>query len=311
LLDLGLTARMIDRRVVTRELVAVHRGVYRPAAAALTGHGRLLAAVLACGDGALGSHESAAWLWGLVEDEPLPTVSVFGSRRPSPSGVDVHRVKLAAAPSLRHGIPVVNPLRALLDLCVAAGAEDLVRAFDRGIAARLFTPEAVLAELDRWADVRRPGLRRLRTVVEGCGAVSIRSPSVLQNVFARLLARASLPPPVAELPVLRGRYRLDFAYPDVLLGFELDGCEHHGDWRAVERDHSRRRALARLGWTVFVYTAFDVWQRADQVVDEVRAELVSRGVRCAGTAAGGRRPPRRTPPPAPGTRAAARAPPSW
>jgi hypothetical protein len=307
----GGTPDLIKARLAGGAWVAVHRAVYRPAWAPLTDHGRLLAAVLACGEGALASHDAAAWLWGLA-DEPGEVVTVFGTRSPRPRGVSVVRSKLPAQPSERSGIPCTNPLRTMLDLAVNGSEGALVRAFDRGVAARLFSPEALTAELDRWAGVRRPGLGRRRRVLTDCGAVSMRSPSVLQNVFARLLARAGLPMPVAELPVLAGRYRLDFAYPEAMLAFELDGREHHEGWQAAERDHARRRILAHLGWTVLVYTAVDVWRRPEAVVDEVRAELVSRGVpgaRCEATAGGGRRRPRRTPRPDRESPGAERAPP--
>jgi hypothetical protein len=304
----GGTPDLIKSRLHSGRWLGVHRQVYRPAAAPLTDHGRLLAAVLACGPGALASHRSAAWLWGLA-DEAYPTVSTFDGRSPQPHGVTVHRVKLPAVPSIRHGIPVTNPLRTMLDLAVYGSEGELVIAIDRGMAARLFTPAALRAELDRWQGVRRPGLSALRALVDELRIVSTRSPSVLQNVFARVLARAGLPPPAPEVEVLNGRYRPDFAYPGVLLALELDGREHHQGWRETEADHRRRRHLAHLGWTVLVFTADDVWRRADDVVEEVRAELLSRGVRCAGTTGEGRQRPRRTRRPGPRTRAAERAPP--
>lgn len=303
----GATDSTFKTRVASGLWVAMHRGVYRPAAVPLTDHGYVLAAVLACGDGALASHWSAAWLWGLA-DEPCGSVTVFGTHDPRPRGVSVCRSKLPTPPSLRHGIPATNPLRTMLDVAAHSPVDELALALDRGIAARLFTPEAVAAEAARLP--ARQGLPALRAALDEITAVSVRSPSVLQNVFARVLARAGLPPPVAELPVLSGRYRLDYAYPDVMLAFELDGREHHGDWRATERDHFRRRVLARLGWTVLVYTSYDVWQRGDAVVEEIRGELTSRGVHCGGTAAGGRPPPPRTPRPGRGSREEERAPPS-
>ena len=287
--------------------MAVHRSVYRPASAPLTEHGRLIAAVLACGDGALASHSAAAWLWGL-DDYPSLVVSVFGTKSAQPRGVRVHRVKRAATPSQRHGIPVTNPLRTMVDLAAHASPEHLMIAVDRGVAARLFTPDALRAELDRSG--RLPGMPSLRAALDEIAAVSTRSPSVLQNVFARVLARAGLPPPVPEVPVLSGRYRLDFAYPDAMLAFELDGREFHEGWREVEADHRRRRLLAALGWTVLVFTADDVWRQPDRTVNEIREELLMRGVHCEETAAGGRRRPPHTRLPAPETRAEERAPPS-
>src|SRR5260221_4085717 len=64
LVELGLGRGAIDTRLRTRRFSSIHRGVYS------VGHGRLtmrstwLAAVLACGEGAVLSHRSAAALWG-------------------------------------------------------------------------------------------------------------------------------------------------------------------------------------------------------------------------------------------------------
>jgi hypothetical protein len=309
LLAVGLTPHMVNGRVRTGAFVRVHRGVLRPAWMPLSDHGRLLAAVLACRPGSLASHGAAAWLWGL-DEQPSCAVSVFGGRHPRPHGVAVHQVKLPAVPSLRHGIPVTNPLRTMLDLAVYGGGSELTRALDRGVAARLFTFDAVRAELDRWADVRRPGLPLLRAVLDDCGPVSMRSPSVLQNVFARLLRRAGLPPPVPEHEVMGGRYRLDFAYPDVLLACELDSAAFHSGWEETEADHRRRRVLARLGWTVLVYTADDVWREPESVVSEIHGELWARGVHCEERASVGNAPPPRTRRPGRGTPGAGPAPPS-
>src|SRR5436305_76474 len=57
----------IGHRVRIGRLHVVYRGVYAVGHRRLTGHGRWMAAVLACGLGALLSHGSAAALWGLLD----------------------------------------------------------------------------------------------------------------------------------------------------------------------------------------------------------------------------------------------------
>src|SRR3954452_19770706 len=56
----------IRRRLQHGRLHAVHRGVYAVGHRALSQEGRLMAAVLAGGSGAVLSHRSAAELWCLV-----------------------------------------------------------------------------------------------------------------------------------------------------------------------------------------------------------------------------------------------------
>jgi hypothetical protein len=62
LLGAGLTPSMIKRRVQAGRLHRIHRGVYAVGNPNLTREGHWMAAVLACGEGAVLSHGSAACL---------------------------------------------------------------------------------------------------------------------------------------------------------------------------------------------------------------------------------------------------------
>lgn len=64
--DLGLSNGHIHRASKASRLRRVHRGVYAVGHDRLSHHGLSLAAVLACGSGAVLSHRSAAWLWGFL-----------------------------------------------------------------------------------------------------------------------------------------------------------------------------------------------------------------------------------------------------
>jgi hypothetical protein len=66
LLALGMHPQAVKHRVSTGRLHAVHRGVYAVGRRDLSRNGELMAAVLACGQGAVLSHRSAAelWAWG-------------------------------------------------------------------------------------------------------------------------------------------------------------------------------------------------------------------------------------------------------
>lgn len=63
LLALGFDARAIEHRVARGRLHPAMRGVYAVGWPQLTVKRRWMAAVLACGDGAVLSHRSAAALW--------------------------------------------------------------------------------------------------------------------------------------------------------------------------------------------------------------------------------------------------------
>ena len=63
---LGLGERGVRRRVHVGRLRRLHRGVYAVGHGVLGREGRWLAAVLACGEGAVLSRRSAASRWGLL-----------------------------------------------------------------------------------------------------------------------------------------------------------------------------------------------------------------------------------------------------
>jgi predicted transcriptional regulator of viral defense system len=121
LLAVGAGRDMIDRALARGRLHSMHRSVYSlvpfPALPPLAPQ---LAAVLACGDAALLSHNSAAAAWGLrpsVNGDVHVTVigKETGRRRP---GIRVHRATALDPRDVRRyqGIPISSPARALLDI---------------------------------------------------------------------------------------------------------------------------------------------------------------------------------------------------
>ena len=92
---LGLGARAAQQRVQAGPLRRVHRGVYAVGGAVLPREGRWLAAVLACGPGAVLSHVSAAVHWNLLQ-----------LRRAAPGG---HRPRVSAQASRGSACTVLVP----------------------------------------------------------------------------------------------------------------------------------------------------------------------------------------------------------
>src|SRR5450759_5680981 len=90
---LGLRAGAVRARVAALHLHRIHRGVYSLVPPRLLGrHGRWMAAVLACGPGAVLSHRSAAALLGLrATDRSMIDVTVPRRATRSHTGLDVHR----------------------------------------------------------------------------------------------------------------------------------------------------------------------------------------------------------------------------
>jgi hypothetical protein len=78
--ELGLSDGAIAHRLAAGRLHRVHHGVYAVGHTMLVRRGRLMAAVLACGDGAVLSHAAAGALWELRASEAtIVDVTVPGS----------------------------------------------------------------------------------------------------------------------------------------------------------------------------------------------------------------------------------------
>ena len=113
---LGMGRRAVEYRTAIGRLHRINHGVYAVGRPALTIRGHWMAAVLACGPGAVLSHRSAAALWGVGRSGWKTDVTVPGDRR-GRGGIRVHRAKLQPADITTHdGIPVTTVARMLLDL---------------------------------------------------------------------------------------------------------------------------------------------------------------------------------------------------
>src|SRR3954469_22563524 len=97
----GLGRAGISERTKSGSLHRLHRGVYAVGHRAPSHHARWMAAVLACGEGAVLSHGSAAALWKLLNPPDGPNhVSIpTTSGRTSQRGIHLHRCPALREPS--------------------------------------------------------------------------------------------------------------------------------------------------------------------------------------------------------------------
>ncbi len=114
--SLGLTRQAIAARCQAHALIRVHQGVYFVGHAETTPLAIAEAAVLACGDRAALSHDSAAALWGLRKWPQIPEVSTaLYRRRP---GIRAHRTTTLtrADVTTRDGVRVTTVPRTIADI---------------------------------------------------------------------------------------------------------------------------------------------------------------------------------------------------
>jgi predicted transcriptional regulator of viral defense system len=166
LVELGMGTRGISDWVRTGRLHRLYRGVYAVGHDRLRLEGRWLAAVLACGPGAVLSHRDAAALWELRQsNSALIDVTVPSRngriRRP---GIRVHRSGRLRAEevTVRHGIPVTTVARTLLDLADVLGEQALRRAVTEAEYTNRFDLTAVNAAVQN--NPGRRGARLMRAV---------------------------------------------------------------------------------------------------------------------------------------------------
>jgi very-short-patch-repair endonuclease len=213
----------------------------------------------------------------MVSDLTLE-LSVPRRRRPRLRGVVVHRPgdTETLRPSVVRGIPVTDPLRALLDLAAVAAPETVAEALERALSCRLVSVKGVVAELERSTRPGRTGSLVLRRVLANRALWDRPPDSVLEPKFAALLRRRRVVRPVFQHVVRHeGRFvgRVDFAWPEHHLAVEVDGHDTHRTPTDLQRDLTRQNRLVAAGWTVLRFTWSDVVSHPDEVAATVRRQL--------------------------------------
>jgi very-short-patch-repair endonuclease len=273
LLELGYSEAAIGRAMAAGRLHRIHRGVYAVGHARLSKHGRSLAAVLACGRGAVTSHFSAGWLWGLFPECPiLPEVTVPG-RGHTRAGIRIHFAPALSREdrAVREGIPATSLARTLLDLAARIPSRRLERAIERSEQLRVFD----LGEIDDLLTrtTRHPGAKRLRRTL-----AAYRDPaftrSGLERAFLDLVRRAGLPRPAMNTFV--AGYEIDAYWERERFAVELDGYATHGTRAAFERDRIRQEDLKLAGIEMTRLTASRIDREPEAVVQRLTALLAAR-----------------------------------
>jgi very-short-patch-repair endonuclease len=248
--QLGLGQDAIDHRCRAGRLHRVHRGVYAVGHLGLGQEARWLAAVLACGDGAVLSHRSAGTLWGIRLGELFrPEVTHAEIRRLA--GVTGHRSDLADADRTIHrGIPVTSPARTLVDLAHLLDHDELTRALREAMFRRLYDPKAIQDALTRRPSKALKDLLTEATVTQ----------SMMEDRFLTICTRHRLPRPSTQHRI--GVKRYDFAWPQQRVVVETDSWLAHSTPYAFQADRSQTNALQLAGWLVLRFTWADLTRRS-------------------------------------------------
>jgi very-short-patch-repair endonuclease len=268
----GLSYDAVRSRVRAGRLHRLHHGVYAVGHTVLKREGRWLAAILACGDGALLSHRSAAAYWGLLQSAATRTDVTTPRRRAPNATIRLHRSRslIARDTDTHRGIPITSVARTLLDLAATVKPDRLERALAQAEHLELYDHRAITELL------ARANGHRGKTALTKATA---RAPKVTRSDWeARLLKLvrdAALPEPLVNLSLAapdHPRLEVDFCWPSYHLIVETDGWESHRTRAAFEADRRRDAALQADGYRVVRFT----WRTPDAVILERLRALFSR-----------------------------------
>jgi very-short-patch-repair endonuclease len=237
-----------------------------------------MAAVLACGKGAVLSHRSAAALWDLRPAPASVDVTVsHGGAIPRREKIDVHATRSLepAEITARHGIPCTSVARTLLDLASVVTSRVLDRALEQSMMLRLYDHRSVIEVLERANGRRGAGVLRRSLVRLTDEPPDTRSE--LERRLLELIRDSGLPRPVVNIRI--AGYEVDICWPDKSVIVEADGRRTHGTPQAFERDRQRDLELTNLGWRVIRITWRQVAERPEQIVATVRRLLGTNAAR--------------------------------
>lgn len=272
LLALGVSATTISRWVNEGRLVRLYRGVYAVGHANLSVNGRRMAAVLACGSGAVLSHLTAAAHWGLLRSSAAAIhISLPSHRTVRAQGrIRIHQTRLHPSDTAIHeSIPVTSPMRTLLDLAGVVSEARLREAIEQSERLQLFDRHELDSLIAR--NKRRKGLKALRRLLAELGDHPPDLRSAKEQDLLNLIRAAGLPIPVTNVYV--EDILVDAYWPKHDLVVELDSYGFHRSKAKFEEDRLNTEILQNAGHTVRRFSTDRLDQAPPGVIATLRAEL--------------------------------------
>lgn len=267
---------MIAKRLAAGLWVLVDHNVYRLAGTPASWNQRVLAACLA--GPAVASHRSAGVLWSLPGmSDQVVEVTALRHRRRKASDVIWHESFHLEERDVTEidGIPVTRAVRTFLDLAGVLTDDHLEEVLNEGIRRNLLSAPALWRRLEELGPLRR-GAGNARRALERHVPGQRPPDGVLETRYLQLIRCAGLPTgiPQYEVRLPNGqRAFIDFAYPELMLGVELDGDASHFGARRSRNDQTRENDLQAVHWRILRFDWDDVNRRPHYVINTVRTAL--------------------------------------
>ena len=244
LLNAGFNVNAIEYRLRIGRLHRLYAGVYAVGHRPPSPHARAMAAVLACGAGAVLSHQSAAVLWEIVPRRQ-GSIDVTARSYHRYGTIRSHRsTTLTRADITRHyGIPITTPARTLHDLARVVPSHSLTRAVNEA---------------------------RVRNLISDADFETGPTRSRLEDQFLRFIEKYDLPRPEVN-QIIAGK-EVDMLYRAERLIVELDSHTYHR--HTFEEDRERDAYFLSEGFSTVRVTKRRLTERE---ANRLRRLLSERG----------------------------------
>ena len=286
LLDIGFSGHSIDRMARAAYLHVLYRGVYAVGHRNVGNHGKVMAAVLACGPESLASHVTGAWALDILRWPGHPLDVTVPGRRGGGShpGIRLHRPRRLEPEdrTVAGGIPCTSVARVLIELA-ETHPRFLRRAFEEAERKRILDLRKVQRLLERSRGHRGAG--RVAALIAEVAVAPPRTRSELEETFRDFLRAEHIRQPDAMNVVIEG-FEVDAVWiPEGVIA-EVDHYATHGHRSAFERDRVRDAELQLAGWLPIRATDRQIAQRTD-LAGRLRRALAEGAARRALNPAGG------------------------
>ncbi len=267
--------RSASRQATDGRLHRIHRGVYAVGHRSASRITHLRAALLACGEGAVVSHGTAAALhrfWDYWPQLIDVTVPVEAGRKVD--GIRCRRCRYPEPEEVetRHGMAVTTPARTLVDLAGIVDLATLRKTVGRTAIRKRLDVQAV--DVSIYNAKGRRGLKTLELALVPYRTKDGKAPDVRSDletlVLPHLLELGLARPQVnAWLHVDGERFLVDFLWEEAMAVVETDGRETHETPTAFQSDRRRDQFLAAAGYRVLRVTWRQIHGERAAVLDRV------------------------------------------
>jgi REase_MTES_1575 len=278
---LGLRPRAVQKRAAVGRLHRIYKGVYSPSPAELLSlKGRYMAAVLACGPGAVLSHRSAGALHELrATSRSRIEITVPGRTARNHPGIQVHRSTTLTPADITtvDSIPVTTIARTILDLATVLPRRAVERAIDQAEILQALDGRALADQLAR--NHKLAAARLVRSILERHRAGTTPTRNDFEERLLAVVRGANLPDPEVNALVIPPdggpAFSVDFVWRQQRLIVETDGYATHGTRRAFEGDRRRDQLLTLAGWRIVRITWLQLVEEPEQTAQLIAGLLAA------------------------------------